>query len=100
MNTGLMVTRPILRPSVQACSIVASPSPITGIGTADRASARPGSLEVTDHKRVISPLLGGERVGDHLCRATELGDRVQVSVARPDAEHIHLQDPGAASHLS
>jgi hypothetical protein len=49
-----------------------------------------GFLEVADHERVISLLLGGERVRDHLCRTAELGDRVRVPGARLDAEHLHL----------
>jgi hypothetical protein len=43
MNTGSIVTRPILRPIEQANSIVASPSPMTGMSTVPRHSVRPGS---------------------------------------------------------
>ena len=42
-KTGSIVTRPIRPPMLSAASMLASPSPTTGMSTAPRISSRPGS---------------------------------------------------------
>jgi hypothetical protein len=62
MNTGLIVTRPSLRPSVQAWNLHFGEARV---------------LEVRDGHRGVALLLGFDGVADQVARDAELGDRVR-----------------------
>ncbi len=83
---GLMVMSPTLRPSVNARSIAASPSPHHRNPDRALALVQARLLEVSDHESVGALSLGLDGVADDPRGDAELRDRVKVPVRRRDAD--------------
>ena len=79
MKLGSMVTKPMRPPIPSAARRLASPSPTTGISTAPRISST-RLLEMPDDEGIVAIALCFNSVADHLRRAAEFRQRVEVTI--------------------
>ena len=73
---------------LSAASMLASPSPITGMSTRAADLQETRLLEMADDEGIVAGALCFECIADGLRRAAKFGQRMEMSVGRVEAMHL------------